>query len=143
MKLCRYRVGDEVRIGLVAGGASVLDLTDAGITQLHPLLESDGLVRELRRLSREKLPLFPLAGSQTSARRLTGGGLGGRLTYRRSKTARMRESDFSASAYDRVYAAPRPEIFFKAIAEKPSRPATHRIRASALESCPSRSWRWC
>ena len=40
------------------------------------------------------------------------------VTYLRSKQARMEESEFSASAYDRVYDAPRPEIFFKSIAEK-------------------------
>ena len=40
------------------------------------------------------------------------------VTYLRSKTARMEESDFSASAYDKVYEADRPEIFFKALAEK-------------------------
>jgi 2-dehydro-3-deoxy-D-arabinonate dehydratase len=40
------------------------------------------------------------------------------VTYLRSKTARMEESDFSANAYDRVYAAERPELFFKALAEK-------------------------
>ena len=40
------------------------------------------------------------------------------VTYLRSKTARMEESDFSATAYDRVYEAARPEIFFKAVAEK-------------------------
>lgn len=40
------------------------------------------------------------------------------VTYLRSKAARMEESEFSASAYDRVYEAARPEIFFKAIAEK-------------------------
>src|SRR5690606_12816937 len=40
------------------------------------------------------------------------------VTYLRSKTARMEESDFSATAYDRVYDAERPEIFFKALAEK-------------------------
>jgi 2-dehydro-3-deoxy-D-arabinonate dehydratase len=36
------------------------------------------------------------------------------VTYLRSKTARMEESHQSATAYDRVYDAPRPEIFFKA-----------------------------
>jgi 2-dehydro-3-deoxy-D-arabinonate dehydratase len=36
------------------------------------------------------------------------------VTYQRSRAARMEESDFSATAYDRVYDAPRPEIFFKA-----------------------------
>jgi 2-dehydro-3-deoxy-D-arabinonate dehydratase len=40
------------------------------------------------------------------------------VTYLRSKAARMEESDFSATAYDRVYDADRPEIFFKALAEK-------------------------
>jgi len=40
------------------------------------------------------------------------------VTYLRSKTARMEESDFSANAYDRVYAAERPELFFKSMAEK-------------------------
>jgi 2-dehydro-3-deoxy-D-arabinonate dehydratase len=40
------------------------------------------------------------------------------VTYLRSKTARMEESEFSASAYDKVYDADRPEIFFKALAEK-------------------------
>jgi 2-dehydro-3-deoxy-D-arabinonate dehydratase len=39
-------------------------------------------------------------------------------TCLRSKTARMEESDFSAAAYDKVYAAERPEIFFKSLPEK-------------------------
>ena len=38
--------------------------------------------------------------------------------YLRSKAARMEESDFSATAYDRVYEAARPELFFKALPEK-------------------------
>ena len=36
------------------------------------------------------------------------------VTYKRSKTARMEESTSAASLYDRVYEAPRPELFFKA-----------------------------
>ena len=40
------------------------------------------------------------------------------VTYLRSKKARMEESDFSANAYDLVYDAPRPEIFFKSLPEK-------------------------
>ena len=36
------------------------------------------------------------------------------VTYLRSKTARMAESQSAATAYDKVYDAPRPEIFFKA-----------------------------
>ena len=45
------------------------------------------------------------------------------MTYLRSKTERMAESNFSATAYDRVYAAERPEIFFKSLAEKVVEPA--------------------
>jgi 2-dehydro-3-deoxy-D-arabinonate dehydratase len=36
------------------------------------------------------------------------------VTYKRSQTARMEESEAAASCYDRVYTAARPEIFFKA-----------------------------
>ncbi|HYV37752.1 MAG TPA: fumarylacetoacetate hydrolase family protein, partial [Gemmataceae bacterium] len=36
------------------------------------------------------------------------------VTYLRSKTARMEESAQAASLYDRVYDAPRPELFYKA-----------------------------
>src|SRR5204863_8082330 len=40
------------------------------------------------------------------------------VTYLRSKKARMEESEFSATAYDKVYDAPRPELFFKSLPEK-------------------------
>ncbi|MFK7737184.1 MAG: fumarylacetoacetate hydrolase family protein [Pirellulaceae bacterium] len=36
------------------------------------------------------------------------------VTYKRSQTARMEESEAAASCYDRVYNSDRPEIFFKA-----------------------------
>ena len=36
------------------------------------------------------------------------------VTYRRSRTARMEESQGAARFYDLVYEAPRPELFFKA-----------------------------
>lgn len=36
------------------------------------------------------------------------------VTYKRSQTARMEESEAAASCYDRVYGADRPELFFKA-----------------------------
>lgn len=40
------------------------------------------------------------------------------VTYLRSKKARMEESETSASAYDQVYDADRPEIFFKSMPQK-------------------------
>jgi len=36
------------------------------------------------------------------------------VTYKRSRAARMEESETAASCYDRVYVSPRPELFFKA-----------------------------
>ena len=59
------------------------------------------------------------------------------VTYKRSRTARMEESEAAASCYDRVYASPRPELFFKAT---PHRVAGHgqplRIRADSAWNVP-------
>ena len=44
------------------------------------------------------------------------------VTYERSRTARMAESEQSADIYDRVYAAQRPELFFKSAAWRVSGP---------------------
>jgi len=44
------------------------------------------------------------------------------VTYERSRTARMAESEQSADVYDRVYAAARPELFFKSAAWRVSGP---------------------
>jgi 2-dehydro-3-deoxy-D-arabinonate dehydratase len=44
------------------------------------------------------------------------------VTYERSRTARMAESEQSADVYDRVYAADRPELFFKSAAWRVSGP---------------------
>lgn len=59
------------------------------------------------------------------------------VTYKRSQTARMEESEAAASCYDRVYQADRPEIFFKAT---PHRVSGHggplRIRTDAHWNVP-------
>jgi len=44
------------------------------------------------------------------------------VTYERSRTARMAESERSADIYDRVYDAARPELFFKSAAWRVSGP---------------------
>jgi 2-dehydro-3-deoxy-D-arabinonate dehydratase len=44
------------------------------------------------------------------------------VTYKRSKTARMEESEAAASCYDRVYVSPRPELFMKATPHRVSGP---------------------
>src|SRR5262245_3404243 len=59
------------------------------------------------------------------------------VTYKRSRTARMEESTTSADCYDRVYASPRPELFFKA---SPHRVSGHgqplRIRVDSEWNVP-------
>jgi 2-dehydro-3-deoxy-D-arabinonate dehydratase len=59
------------------------------------------------------------------------------VTYKRSQTARMEESEAAASCYDRVYTAARPELFFKAT---PNRCSGHmgplRIRKDATWNVP-------
>ena len=60
---------------------------------------------------------------------------GAGVTYERSKVAREQESDQAATFYDRVYRAPRPELFFKATPSRvvgPGKPI--RVR---------RDTRWC
>src|SRR6187401_3308871 len=44
------------------------------------------------------------------------------VTYKRSQVARMEESETGASHYDRVYTAPRPELFFKSMPRRVSGP---------------------
>ena len=121
MKIARYKnKSGEVRIGLINDDSHLVDLTSAGITHLQPLLEADNPAAELGRIDPAKLPRLPLADVTLCApvehQEVWAAG----VTYLRSKTARMEESDFSATAYDRVYAAERPELFFKSLAEKVS-----------------------
>ncbi len=59
------------------------------------------------------------------------------VTYRRSCTARMEESQGAARFYDMVYEAPRPEIFFKATPHRCVGPEGKvRIRADAAWNVP-------
>ncbi len=138
MKLCRFKIHDsEVRVGLATDDGAVLDLAAAGIKHLHPLLESGDPAEEVRRLADGGPPRHRLAEVQLCApverQEIWAAG----VTYLRSKAARMEESQFSASAYDRVYTAERPELFFKALAEKvvaPGEPVG--IRGDARWSVP-------
>jgi 2-dehydro-3-deoxy-D-arabinonate dehydratase len=59
------------------------------------------------------------------------------VTYERSRTARMAESENSADIYDRVYAADRPELFFKSAAWRVSGPgAPVSVRADSSINVP-------
>jgi 2-dehydro-3-deoxy-D-arabinonate dehydratase len=116
---------------------SVRDLTSAGVHRLRDLLDADDLGEQLARARRATLPEWPVEQVQlltpVESQEVWAAG----VTYLRSKQARMEESDFSASAYDHVYEAPRPEIFFKSVPEKvvsPGEPVG--IRGDARWSVP-------
>ncbi len=119
MHICRFQdKQDQVCIGLIVDDSTLLDLTSAGIKQMQPLLESEDLPSRLNEIPKEKLPRIPLAEVRLSAPVERQEVWAAGVTYLRSKAARMEESEFSANAYDRVYAADRPELFFKSLPEK-------------------------
>jgi 2-dehydro-3-deoxy-D-arabinonate dehydratase len=96
----------------------VRDLTDAGAHRMTALLELPNLADELTRLNDARLAEHPLDRirllTPVESQEVWAAG----VTYLRSKQARMVESEFSANAYDHVYDAARPEIFFKSLPEK-------------------------
>jgi 2-dehydro-3-deoxy-D-arabinonate dehydratase len=117
VKICRYlTASNKVRIGLAKGDDALLDLSPTGITSITALLESGDAAKRLADLG--ELPETPLADvtllCPIEVQEVWAAG----VTYLRSKDARMEESDFSATAYDRVYDAARPELFFKSLPEK-------------------------
>ena len=117
MKLCRFKnEAGDVRIGSLLEGM-IVDVSAAGTSNLSQLLEHDPSA-DLKSLWRQNLPRFGLHQVRLlpPVERQEVWAVG--VTYLRSKKARMEESDFSATAYDRVYDAPRPELFFKAMPHK-------------------------
>ena len=119
LTLCRFTTASdrEARVGLVDTG-SVRDLTTAGIRRLDDLLERTDLHERLAAARQTSTPEWPLDQvrllTPVESQEVWAAG----VTYLRSKQARMDESDFSARAYDHVYEAPRPEIFFKSFPHK-------------------------
>ncbi len=120
MNVCRFTTAttSDVRIGLITSTLAVIDLTDAGVRRMHGLFERPDLADELMRLSEAGLPEHPIHSvrllTPVESQEVWAAG----VTYLRSKQARMEESEFSATAYDRVYDAARPEIFFKSLPDK-------------------------
>jgi 2-dehydro-3-deoxy-D-arabinonate dehydratase len=118
MNLCRFKLpSGEVRIGL-AQGDSVTDLTAAGIHALEPVLEADSPKSLIESALKKNPPQLTLSKVRLCAPVERQEVWAAGVTYLRSKAARIEESDFSATAYDRVYSAARPEIFFKSLPEK-------------------------
>ena len=119
MKLCRFKNAEgEVRVGLATDDNTVADLSAGGVESITSLLEDTDGTQQISELVGQDAPqlalsevklLTPVEGQEVWA---------AGVTYLRSKKARMEESDFSANAYDLVYEAARPEIFFKSLPDK-------------------------
>ncbi len=136
MKLCRFKnQSDEIRIGRAVDDAALADLSVGGVASITELLENPESAARVEALGElptllmtEVTLLTPVEGQEVWA---------AGVTYLRSKTARMEESDFSANAYDLVYEAERPELFLKSLPEKVVGPSDNvGIRTDAKWNVP-------
>ncbi len=140
VKLCKIRLNDgSLRVAsMLETEVRLLDLTQ--IDQCHSLMDilnsSDpfGLARFLLRPDATAYPLSavtvlaPIDGQEVWA---------AGVTYKRSQIARMEESETSASNYDKVYTADRPELFFKATPHRVAGPGQPlRVRGDSRWSVP-------
>jgi len=137
MKLAKYQLPTgPAGVARVEGDQLLpLDLTGGQYRSLAEILEADNPYEAAEFLSQgDRIPLAsvnllpPIDQQEVWA---------AGVTYKRSKAARMEESATAASCYDRVYASPRPELFFKA---SPHRVAGHgqplRIRKDSQWNVP-------
>lgn len=137
MKLGRILTPSGPAVVKIEDGAAIpLDLKTAGFLSLQELLASDSVFMNSANLKSSGNPLRlseakwlpPIDQQEVWA---------AGVTYKRSQTARMEESEAAASCYDRVYTAARPELFFKAT---PGRCQGHggnlRIRTDATWNVP-------
>jgi 2-dehydro-3-deoxy-D-arabinonate dehydratase len=139
MKLAKCRLpSGEQRVAVVEDdGLLLLPHDDDAPASLSAILETESVrstVRSLIERARQRLAfnaielLPPIDQQEVWA---------AGVTYKRSRAARMEESEAAASCYDRVYISARPELFFKAT---PHRVAGHgqplRIRRDATWNVP-------
>jgi 2-dehydro-3-deoxy-D-arabinonate dehydratase len=136
MQLARIQTATGPAVARIQkDSVEVLDLRSVGLATLSQLLSHD----KLSSLARDLPVSATVPYSQVAwlppidDQEVWAAG----VTYKRSQTARMEESEAAASCYDRVYTAARPEIFFKAT---PNRCSGHngplRIRSDASWNVP-------
>src|SRR5262245_12613570 len=131
----RYGTWDETVALIENGVATPLVLNDRYRT-LADLLEADEPRAAVTSLARktERLPVASVTlRAPIDRQEVWAAG----VTYKRSKVARMEESQGAARFYDLVYEAPRPELFFKANPHRVAGPGLPvRIRADAKWNVP-------
>lgn len=137
MKLARYFPSSQpqaVGVGIVSDDTIVPIHLDGDLPSLAAILESTDPVSTVQDRQEDPLPrnsveiLAPIDQQEVWA---------AGVTYKRSQTARMEESEAAASCYDRVYQSPRPELFFKATPNRVSGPGQPlRIRVDSQWNVP-------
>jgi len=139
MKLAKFLAADgRPSIGIVeVDGIQPLELGGGQYRSLAEILESDNPAETVRFLVDHNSPRVALSSvsllSPLDEQEIWAAG----VTYKRSRAARMEESVSSATVYDRVYSADRPELFFKSLAYKavgPDKPV--RIRRDSKWNVP-------
>ena len=138
MKLARFKDGQgDVAVGIIRDDQLFpLDTSNSQYRQLSDILEADDPAAAVAALPAaetgiplEQVVLLPPIDNQE----VWAAG----VTYKRSQTARMEESETSADCYDRVYQSARPEIFLKATPNRVSGPGEPvRIRADSKWDVP-------
>ena len=114
IKICRFKGQHGIRIGVIEGDT----VADLGLSSLESIIEASDPKEHVKHLADQTRVSIPLGNLELLApvdhQEVWAAG----VTYLRSKKARMEESETGASLYDKVYEAPRPELFFKALPEK-------------------------
>ncbi len=139
MKLCRYRsAAGKDCVGIVDDARIVpLSLGGPHYKSLADILESEDAAATAQLLidaaakpvALDATTLLPPVDHQE----IWAAG----VTYKRSRAARMEESETAADVYQRVYDAPRPELFFKSMPHRvvgPDKPV--RIRSDGQWNVP-------
>lgn len=137
--ICRFRPGkgERARVGMVRGDL-LWDLgAVAGLGSLSELIHSADLCARLEGIEAKAGRGTPVADVELLAPIERQEVWGAGVTYKRSRAARMEESRTSASVYDLVYAAERPELFHKATPHRVVGPnGAIRIRRDARWNVP-------
>lgn len=140
MKLAKVKLSDGSRRGAIVDESSVrlLDFNQLeNVRSLADVLHAKdpaGLAKFLVDQTAQPVPLAQVTLlAPIDRQEVWAAG----VTYKRSQIARMEESESGASHYDKVYSAPRPELFYKGSASRVSGPGEPvRVRADSKWSVP-------
>jgi 2-dehydro-3-deoxy-D-arabinonate dehydratase len=129
--------GGEERVAALVGNVTQLLPWTEGCRSLTELLHSTNPVGLAKSLLDSKATLAAPPQTRLMAPLDRQEVWAAGVTYKRSQVARMEESETGASHYDRVYTAPRPELFFKAMPRRVAGPGQPvRIRKDTQWSVP-------